>query len=106
MPDQVFYTAGADMPVGSRLTVVFDVLGRVFIDAPRIRQERFKSPNGVDEFSNIRFTNDTFSEHDGAVGIKLNLAGELLLDVNAIFRLDDNGLRDKVTPFIGLEYAM
>ena len=106
MSDQVFYTVGADMSVGSRLTLAFDVLGRILIDAPRIRQERFMSPNGVDEFSNIRFVNDTFSEHDGAIGIKLNLAGELLLDVNVLFRLDNNGLRDKVTPFVGLEYAM
>ena len=106
LADQMFYTIGADMPVGSRVTVAFDVLGRVFIDAPRVQREEFRSLNGVSTFPNIRFTNQTFTEHDGAVGIKLNIAGELLIDFNILFRLDDNGLRDKVTPLIGIEYAL
>lgn len=106
LADQMFYTVGADMPVGSRVTVAFDVLGRVFLDAPRVQREEFRSLNGVSTFPNIRFTNQTFTEHDGAVGIKLNIAGELLIDFNVLFRLDDNGLRDKVTPPIGVEYAM
>ena len=106
LADQMFYTVGADMPVGSRVTVAFDVLGRVFLDAPRVQREEFRSLNGVSTFPNIRFTNQTFTEHDGAVGIKLNIAGELLIDFNVLFRLDDNGLRDKVTPLIGVEYAM
>ena len=105
LPDQAFYTVGADTPVGSRLTVAFDLLGRVFINAPRIRSEEFESLNGIDTFPNIRFIHDTYAEHDGAVGVKVNLTGELLLDFNLLFRLDDNGLRDKVTPLIGIEYA-
>ena len=88
------------------MTVAFDVLGRVYLDAPRIQRDQFRSPDGVTTFPNIRFTNQTFTEHDGATGAKLNIAGELLLDFNVLFRLDDNGLRDKVTPLIGFEYAM
>ncbi len=106
LADQMFYTIGADMPIGSRVTVAFDVLGRVYLDAPRIQRDQFRSPDGVTTFPNIRFTNQTFTEHDGAIGVKLNIAGELLLDFNVLFRLDDNGLRDKVTPLIGFEYAM
>ncbi len=106
LPDQAFYTIGADMPIGSRITLAFDILGRVFIDAPRVQREVFESLNGVSTFPNVRFIRDTFVEHDGAVGFKLNLAGELLLDFNLLFRLDDNGLRDKVTPLIGIEYAL
>ncbi len=106
LADQMFYTIGADMPIGSRVTVAFDVLGRVYLDAPRIQRDQFRSPDGVTTFPNIRFTNQTFTEHDGAIGVKLNIAGELLLDFNVLFRLDDNGLRDNVTPLIGFEYAM
>jgi len=105
LADQVFYTAGADVPIGSRLTLAFDVLGRVFIDAPRLQLEDFESLNGVSVFPNVRFVQDTFAEHDGAVGVKVNLVGELLLDVNLLFRLDSAGLRDKVTPLVGIEYA-
>jgi hypothetical protein len=42
---------------------------------------------------------------DGAAGLKLNLFGRLLLDANVLFKLNDSGLRDKVTPLVGIEYA-
>ncbi len=32
-------------------------------------------------------------------------AGRLLVDVNVLFKLDSAGLRDKVTPLVGIEYA-
>ena len=42
----------------------------------------------------------------GAVGLKLNLFEELLVDFNLLFKLNDNGLRDKITPLVGLEYGL
>ncbi len=41
----------------------------------------------------------------GAVGLKASLADRLLIDFNLLFALDNNGLRDKVTPLVGIEYA-
>ena len=41
----------------------------------------------------------------GSIGLKGNLFRRLLLDVNLLFALDENGLRDKVTPLIGLEFS-
>jgi hypothetical protein len=29
----------------------------------------------------------------------------LLIDVNVLFKLDNAGLRDRVTPLVGIEYA-
>jgi hypothetical protein len=37
--------------------------------------------------------------------VKLNLFGRLLLNVNLLMPLDSAGLRDKVSPLIGIEYA-
>ncbi len=42
---------------------------------------------------------------NGALGFKVNLFGRLLLDTNVLFALDDNGVRDKVTPLVGIEYS-
>jgi hypothetical protein len=39
---------------------------------------------------------------NGAAGLKLNLFGGLLLTADILFRMDDNGLRQNVTPLIGL----
>ena len=40
--------------------------------------------------------------NNGAVGLKFNLFGGLLLTADVLFRMDNNGLRQNVTPLIGL----
>ena len=56
-------------------------------------------------FPNIVFERDSFNALSGAIGFKANLFERLLLDVNLLFKLDEHGLRDKVTPLIGFEYS-
>ena len=53
----------------------------------------------------MTFTQGSFNEMTGAVGFKLNAVENLLVDFNLLFNIDNNGLRDKVTPLVGLEYA-
>lgn len=105
LPDQLSYVAGADVSVNSKLTVAFDLVGRYVIDSPRLVPETFVALDGVSQFANIVFRNDSFNELSGAIGFKLNLVQQLLVDFNVLFKLDDNGLRDKVTPLVGLEYT-
>jgi len=104
-PDQVGYSAGADVAVNPRLTVAFDVLGRYVIDAERLRSETFHALDGHSTFPNIVFARDSYNALSGSIGLKGNLFGRFLMDVNVLFSLDNNGLRDKVTPLIGLEYS-
>ena len=104
-PDQASYGIGADVSVNSRLTVAFDLLGRYLIDAERVRLEEFRGLDGQSTFPNIVFEKDSYNALSGAIGLKGNVFGRLLLDVNLLFKLDENGLRDKVTPLIGLEYS-
>ena len=35
----------------------------------------------------------------------INLAGRLLLNTNVLVRLNNAGLRDKISPLVGIEYA-
>jgi hypothetical protein len=104
-PDQVSYAVGADVSVHPRLTVAFDVLGRYLIDAERLRLEDFHGLDGRSTFPNIVFAKDSYNALSGSIGLKGNVFGRLLLDVNVLFALDENGLRDKVTPLIGIEYS-
>jgi hypothetical protein len=104
-PDQASYSLGADVAVNSRLTIAFDVLGRYLIDAERLRLEDFHGLDGRSTFPNIAFERDSYHALSGSIGLKGNLFGRFLVDVNLLFALDDNGLRDKVTPLIGLEYS-
>ena len=68
-------------------------------------QQDFHALDGRSVFSNIAFVRDSFNSLSGAVGLKAGLADRLLIDVNLLFALDNNGLRDKVTPLVGIEYA-
>jgi len=104
-PDQLAYAVGADVSVNERLTVAFDLLGRYVIASTRLRRQEFHALDGRSVFPNIVFADDTFNALSGAVGLKANVFGRLLVDVNLLFKLDERGLRDKVTPLIGLEYA-
>jgi hypothetical protein len=104
-PDHLAYTAGLDVSANSRLTLAFDVIGRYLIDTERLRQEDFHALDGRSVFPNIVFTRESFNTMSGALGLKANLLPRLLVDVNLLFKLDEHGLRDKVTPLVGVEYA-
>ncbi len=105
LPDLASYVVGAEFGASSRLTFTFDVLGQYVMSAPRLVQQEFRAQDGTSVFRDISFRNDSFNEISAAVGVKLGLLESLLLDLNLLFQLDDNGLRDKVTPLVGAEYA-
>ncbi len=104
-PDQVAYAVGADVSVNSRMTLAFDLLGQYLIDAERLRGEDFHALDGRSVFPNIVFSRDSFNALSGALGLKANVLGRLLIDFNLLFKLDEHGLRDKVTPLVGFEYS-
>jgi hypothetical protein len=39
------------------------------------------------------------------MGCKANVGGRVLIDFNLRFTVDNNGLTDRVTPLIGVEYG-
>jgi hypothetical protein len=104
MPDQVTYAVGLDIGASKRLTLAVDFLGTYVIDSPRMRQGTFTAANGS-AFPQIGFVTESYNMANGAVGLKFNPAGKLLFDFNLLFKLDSSGLRDKLTPLFGIEYA-
>lgn len=105
-PDDVNYAAGADFSVNSRLTVAIDLLGRYVIDADRLQLDEFHALDGRSVYPTITFTRESFNSLSGAVGFKANVHGRLLLDFNLLFKLDENGVRYKVTPLLGFTYTI
>ncbi len=83
---------------------MFDLLGQWFIDTPQLVTQDFVAQNG-EVFPDITFRNATFSEWSGTIGSKINVVRELLVDANVLFSLNDTGLRTKITPMLGVEYA-
>jgi len=105
LPDLAQYSVGAVIEVHPRITAAVDVLGRYIIDSPRLRLEDFHALDNRTIFPNITFTSGSFHEISAAAGLKVNLFGRLLLDMNLLVRLNQDGLRDKMAPLVGVEYA-
>jgi hypothetical protein len=104
-PDQIGYAVGAEVSVHPRLTMAFDLLGRYVIDSERLVSEDFQALDGRSVFPNIVFVHDSFNALSGAWGLKASVRDRLLVDFNLLFALDQHGLRDKVTPLVGVEYT-
>jgi hypothetical protein len=88
-----------------RVTVAADLLGRRVFDSARLQPTTFQALDGRTTFPDIAFAERSANELSGAVAVKVNPWGRLLLDMNVLFKLDDNGLRDAVTPLVGFEYT-
>ncbi|HLJ48088.1 MAG TPA: transporter [Bryobacteraceae bacterium] len=109
LPKQFTYAAGADAGVTKRLTLSFDYLGEILINAPRTFNSSFTTQNiaggtGALTLPTISGGSDTIGLNNGAVGVKYNLFGKLVLIGDILFRLDNRGLRQNVTPLIALSY--
>jgi len=110
LPSLLFYTLGADIGATRELTLAFDYLGQTLINAPRVFRDTFITqdiPGGTGALNipTISGGKDTVVLSSGSFGIKYNPFGNLLLTSNILFRLDNKGLRQDVTPVVALSYA-
>lgn len=106
LPDNFLWVFGVDFGAGERVTVIFDVIGTTIIDSPQLVEETFTGLDAAGTtFPNIAFETATFNIVNGALGFKVNAGGNLLIDFNLLFKLNDAGLRDDLTPLIGIEYS-
>jgi hypothetical protein len=65
----------------------------------------FHALDGTSVFPSVQFANEDYLILSGAVGFKVNVVADMLVDFNLLFNLNDAGMRDKITPLIGIEYG-
>jgi hypothetical protein len=111
-PDEFSYSVGFDTAVTDHLTFSADVLGRTLRDFGRLvpvqRQFPFTRQDGT--FGLGSFEEFTRRPGDlnltvGAAGIRYNFRGNLLFSAQVLVPITNSGLRDKVTPVLGLDYS-
>jgi len=105
LADQALFEGGFDVGIGKKLTLAADVIARRVIDGERIAEDDFHALDGRSVFPNVRFFRSSYNIVNGSVGLKVNPGGNLLVDLNLLFKLNDSGLRDRVTPLFGIEYS-
>jgi hypothetical protein len=115
LPNDLFYTLGADIGVSKRLTLAFDFLGqrvfgatKVFLDSPYKSSVAEIPAPGVtiqQNYQQIGIRTGSFNVVSGSAGFKAQVAGNLLLTANLLFQMNNDGLRAKAVPLVGLSYA-
>jgi hypothetical protein len=105
LPDELSYVIGADVGIEKRLSLAFDVLGRHSSDAPRLSSSTFTAADSRETFQDIAFSQGSLNIVSGACGLKANVVGTMLVTFNLQFKLNDAGVRAKVTPLVGIEYG-
>jgi hypothetical protein len=108
LPAYFGYAAGADIGVSKRLTVVADLLGEHFFDAPQIsKPENFSVQvnNQQVSFASVARVKGSYDVNNLSVGLKANPVGHLLVSLNALIKVNDGGVRARVVPLVGLSYS-
>ena len=121
MPDEIGYTLGFSVAASPRLTLNFDAVGRVLRDQYRFatvaESFNYRTSNTAPASTTSRNVFDVKRDSTGAPvkenlnlllvvgGFKFNIASSLLLTGNVLFQVSDGGLRARIAPVIGLDYA-
>jgi len=110
--DEFSYALGTEFEANPKLTLIADLVGRSLIDNGRLEEQdrtfTYRSAAGVTG----SVTKPEFALAPGALnltilaaGLKYNLMGSLLVSANVLIPLTKSGIRDTVTPVIGVDYA-
>jgi hypothetical protein len=112
LPGFAIFSGGTDIPVSKYVTFAVDYLGQELVNSPRIGMQNFQSPGPlattgqVGNFQSIvSLGKQVYNQSDAAIGLKISAFDHFLMTVNAIVALNDNGLRQRVTPMAGLSYV-
>jgi hypothetical protein len=98
--------------VNPRATISIDVTGRTLLDVGRLvpvaRQFPFVTQTGT--FGTAAFEEFARRPGDlnllvGAAGVRFNPRGNLLISAQVLLPMTKSGLRDRVTPVIGVDYS-
>ena len=104
LPGGMQYDAGADWAVAKHLTIAGDVLGNQFLNTPRLISTQTTITGLPTPLATSVSGNSTFSLNNASAGFKVNPYRDLVLSGNVLFQLNDNGLRARPTPLVGLSY--
>src|SRR6266542_1431211 len=92
---EFFYNVGFDWSIIRPVTFAFDILGRRILNNKRL--EAGQGPGGAQIASS--------DVVDASLGFKVNVYKNVLGVGNVLVPLNNTGLRDNVTPLVGLEVA-
>lgn len=112
LPGGFQYDAGADWAVGRRITLAGDILGSQYLNAPRlvlgttalpVPSTNPPTPSTV-FLPTVTSEVSSYTVNDVSGGLKWNPFSNVVLSGNALYQLNNNGLRSRVVPMVGVSY--
>lgn len=100
LPDQFFYSFGTEVKASNNLTLSGDFVGQRLFDGTRVTTQMVNSYNV--SYPSLSFPVQNFGINNASIGAKFAIRDRILLTGNALISLDDGGLRQPVTPLVGL----
>jgi outer membrane putative beta-barrel porin/alpha-amylase len=117
LPNRFIYVVGADASIIKRLTAAIDLYGQHLIDSPRLVSSQFTDfgkcsdvnctppltpgtthPNVVGAITGSNLV-------DLSLGFKVQAFTKLVITGNVLIKLNDDGLRAKAVPLVGVGYS-
>jgi outer membrane putative beta-barrel porin/alpha-amylase len=106
LPKDFFYTAGVDADLmKNRLTLIGDLLGQHYTDAPRLARASTVTVPILGIASSVEPEVSGYTVSNFALGLKLRPFDHWIITGNATLKLNSAGLRSTVVPLVGLGYS-
>jgi hypothetical protein len=101
------FAAGVELEAAPNLTILTDFLSRQINGGGKVGYRTVTDipVPGITSFTYALGLPEGTLEQSLVPGLKWNLKGKFLLSLNAIIALRDNGLYDKFTPVVGLDWT-
>jgi hypothetical protein len=108
MRNQVQYAAGVEIVAAPKVTFLVDLLGQRILGAGPIELGAVPvvPGSGATSAQSLVFLDGSINKITLIPGLKVNLIGKMVLSLNALVTLTNNGLHSKVTPVAGLNLTM
>lgn len=106
LPGGAQYDVGADWAAAKHLTIAGDLLGSQFLNTPRLIPTTTTISTTTSTISlNTSVTgNSSYTINNASVGFKVNPFRDLVLAANVLIQVNNNGLRSRPTPLVGISY--
>ena len=104
LKNQFQYNAGVEIVAAPKLTFLADFLGQKVLGAGPVQ---FNSINpvagiGATAAQSLVFADGSLDKITFIPGLKVNLIGKMVLSLNALVTMKNNGLHSKITPVAGI----
>jgi len=107
LPDRFMFAWGVDSGISKRVSIALDYLADRVMNSPQLQIAplRVSGPLGSAVFPDLSFLTGSYWNSNGSAGLKLALREGLLANFNVRFNIGGQGLADRATPLVGLEYT-